>query len=261
MSLRLIAPLAAAALCLCAGGCELLESRAVSPFSQRRVTASELAAEAARYDAEQQAKDLKERADAERELRRLRTTAAIEARKLAGTADSALADLQARTEASAQDVVEQLAAGRQSRDAEIDAMQRSIDEAIRGIEQQQRQRMAVWNLVQAIPGAQAVPGFGAVSGLMASLLAGGAVGAGAIQISKRGLRRRADQAETKLRETEVAAERVVDSIDVLAETAPEVKAAIKTHKALIDEWQGLAGKALVDRLQRGEVQRGAPSAA
>jgi len=42
---------------------------------------------------------------------------------------------------------------------------------------------------------------------------------------------------------------------VLSQAAPEVKAALATHKSLLDDWQGLAGKALVDRLQRGEKLR------
>lgn len=256
MSLRLmLASLLAIASVVCLPGCEGLEPKTTSPFSKKPVTASELAAEAARYDAEQQAADLREQAEAERELRRLRSEAAVEARRLANTTDTALTELQSRTETAAQDVVERVASSQQARDLEIDAMQRSVDAALASIQRQQQQRMAAWNAIQAIPGVQAVPGFGAVSGLVGSLLAGGTVGAGAIQLTKRRLRKRAEDAETRLTETEAAAERVVDSIDVLSQAAPEVKAALSAHKSLIDEWQGLAGKALVDRLQRGEKLR------
>ncbi len=255
MSLRLmLASLLAIASVLCLPGCEALEPKTISPFSKKPVTASELAVEAARYDAEQQAADLREQAEAERELRRLRSEAAVEARRLANTTDTALTELQSRTETAAQDVVERVASNQQARDLEIDAMQRSVDAALASIQRQQQQRLAAWNAIQAIPGVQAVPGFGAVSGLVGTLLAGG-VGAGAVQLTKRRLRRRAEDAETRLTETEAAAERVVDSIDVLSQAAPEVKAALAAHKSLIDEWQGLAGKALVDRLQRGEKTR------
>lgn len=238
------AMVAASVALLLLSGCDLLEPRTTSPFSGEQVTGEQLAAEAARYDATKQAEDLREQAEAERALRRLRTEAAVEARKLANSADGALIELQARTETAAQDVVERVAADQQVRDLEISAMQRSVDLALQTLDRQQQQRMAAWGVLKAIPAVQAVPGFGAIEGLIGPLLGVG-VGAGAIQLTKRRLRR-------QLQETEAAAERVVDSIDVLSQAAPEVKAALTTHKALVDEWQGLAGKALVDRLQRGE---------
>lgn len=239
-------------------GCDAMEPRTTSPFSNKPVTSSELQAEAARYDAEQRAKDAAEQAEAERELRKLRSEASIEARRLSTSSEMSLAELQARTDVAVQDVVERAAAATAARDAEIDAMQAGIDQALERLKRQQEQRAAIWRAVQAIPGAQAVPGFGIVEGLVTTLLAGG-VGAGAVQLTKRGLRMRAETAETRLAttqttlaETETAAERVIDSIDVLQEASPAVAAALREHKALIDEWQGLAGKALVDRLQRGE---------
>lgn len=252
MSLRFITSLLAIAMVLCLPGCDAFEPRTKSPFSGERVTASELAVEAARYDAEQQAADIREQDEAERELRRVRSEAAVEARRLANTNDTAMVELQSRTEVAAQDVVDRLATSQQARDVNIDAMQRSVDSALATIQRQRQQRMAAWNAIESIPGVQAVPGFGAVSTLIGGLLAGAGVGGGAVQLTKRRLRKRAEVAEVRVMETEAAAERVVDSIDVLTQVAPEVKAAFVSRKALIDEWQGLAGKALVDRLQRGE---------
>lgn len=253
MSLRLmLASLLAIASVLCLPGCEALEPKTISPFSKKPVTASELAVEAARYDAEQQAADLREQADAERELRRLRSEAGVEARRLANSTDTALVELQSRTETAAQDVVDRVATSQHTRDVEIQAMQRGVDAALQSIQRQQQQRLAAWNAIQSIPGVQAAPGFGAISTLVGGLLAGGGIAGGAVQLTKRRLRRRAEVAEVQLGETEAAAERVIDSIDVLAEIAPEVKAAFAANKSKIDEWQGLAGKALVDRLQRGE---------
>lgn len=253
MSLRtMLASLLACALVLCLPGCDAFEPKATSPFSGKPVTAGELAVEAARYDAQQQAEDLRAQAEAERELRRLRSEAAVEARRLANTTDTAMVELQARTETAAQDVVERVAAGQQTRDLEIAATQRSVDAALQSIQRQQQQRLAAWNAIQAIPGVQAMPGYGAISMLVGGLVTGGGLAGGAVQLTKRRLRRRAEVAEVQLGETEAAAERVIDSIDVLAEIAPEVKAAFAANKRKIDDWQGVAGKALVDRLQRGE---------
>ena len=47
------------------------------------------------------------------------------------------------------------------------------------------------------------------------------------------------------------ASRAIDAIDVLKEKVPAVEEAFKSNKVLLDTWQGEAGKAFVDAIQKG----------
>lgn len=220
-------------------GCE---PKAKSPFSGEMVTGSMLAVEAAKYDAESQARDLREQTDAERELRKLRADALIEAKRLANSNDTAVTELQAKTDAAAQDVVDRLASNRQARELEASSMQSGVDAAIASINLQNEQRQQLFGIASSIPAAQALPGFGIATQLLPILLGGG-LGAGAIQIGKR-------KVQAELASTKAAAARIVDSIDVLKTAEPNVAAAFDAHSDLLDEWQGEAGKALVNALQK-----------
>lgn len=244
----LIVTLAAFALVF-AAGCDAINPKTVSPFSGQLVDANQLSQEALRWDAEQRSADLAEQADAEGKLRRLRSEASLDARKLINDFDTSLARLQATAELGAQDVIEKLALSQRSRDLQIESMQRLIDSAAADLDRQQAQRMAVWSAVQSIPGVDTVPGFGAIAGIVTGLLGAGAVGAPVVLTQ----RKKAKAAEEKARETEAAAESVVSSIDVLKDKDETVAAAFKANAKLLDEWQGEAGRALVQRLQLGKT--------
>jgi chemotaxis protein histidine kinase CheA len=70
-----------------------------------------------------------------------------------------------------------------------------------------------------------------------------------------GHRRGKATGETNLAQIVSAASRVVDSMDILKEKDPAVAKAFKDHGKTLDEWQGLAGKQLVEDLQRGVKPR------
>ncbi len=249
-------------------GCDLLEPRTTSPFSGEAVTSDQLRAEASRWEADLQAADLRAETEAAQALRRAQAEARNKATHLDVEHELAIADLQASLDERVAVAVDALEVGRAERDSALEAMQAGVDAAIADLRRQGEQRRAVWGAIKTIPGVQAVPGFSAVDAAVGALITGAPL-AGALQLVRVRQRRRAgglaeslaaseqSRADTEraLATTERAAERVVDSLDILREKDPGVAAAFAAHARLLDSWQGPEGKALVDRLQRGEVAR------
>ncbi|NDC63752.1 MAG: hypothetical protein EBZ59_07180 [Planctomycetia bacterium] len=136
-----------------------------------------------------------------------------------------------------------LAAGKAKADA--------IDQAARSrIDKIDQDAAVLGGIAQVVPqlagvASAAFPGAG-------SLVIGGVAGLiGAVLGHGRGKA----SGQTQVNQIVSAASRVIDSIDVLKSKDPIVAKAFEDHKETLAEWQGLAGKQLVDDLQRGVTPR------
>jgi hypothetical protein len=226
-------------------GCESW-FRAPSPVDGRPLTASELASEQRKIEAQQrteetaiktEARAAEERAKTARELARRSFERA--AALVKSDAERKMAEAQAEFDA-AQDVanraIAELAATVENKLATIAADRERFAadfEAARSIIEEKRANVAA--IVGA--GEQVAGGFGP---------AGGALAAGiGLFGTLFGIKARRDAESTRL-----AAARVVDAIDVLKERDPAVAASFRANGKLLNEWMGTDGARLVNDAQK-----------
>ncbi len=242
-------------------------SRALAVLERESADAKKSAAEA--IEAERRAAEAEAR-KAEAEAKTARAEAQREALKLQAKADAAgvelkaqLADLQIRTDTSTAELAQRASEVRAEFLRRVDAITTAAAERADAIKREREaaeaeadrivaQRLAVFNVVKPLveAGASAVPGGGALAGVLGTVLAGvGGLGAFGWRRAKAEAAEARDAHAADL----TAMSRVIDSIDVLRRTVPAVEQAIRQQKTDLDEWQGEAGKALVDRLQKGQV--------
>jgi len=277
--LLVIAGAAAVSIGVLTPGCSLLEVRTTSPYTGQPATSAEIEAQRIAYQAEQEQTAAREKQEAEAELRRLRTQTEIAAKRIANGSEEELDTLRLNTETKVADVVDRVATNQARRESEARRIADGVDLAIADLNRQREQRSVIMQAVSQIPGVSAVPGYSAMNGIVQALILGGGGSLLGGAIAGRGKQElaakvkakedeaeaaadeadshseRADQAESTLASVNAAVARVVDSIDVLRTKVPQVDEALKdpTIKDLLNQWQGAAGKALVDRAQRGEV--------
>jgi hypothetical protein len=250
----------------------MLEARTTSPYTGQPATSAEIELQRITYAAEQEQADARERQEAEAELRRLRTQTEIAAKRIANGSEEELDSLRLNTEAQVADVVDRVATNQARRESEARRIADGVELAIADLSRQQAQRSAILGAVTSIPGVAAVPGFSSINTILQALLIGGGgtlvggvvAGRGKQELAAKAQQaeenaadesERAEAAEGTLTQVSHAATRVVDSIDVLRTKVPAIDEALKdpTIKDLLSSWQGAAGKALVDRAQRGEA--------
>lgn len=223
-------------LVLSVASCGLFTPTGRDPRTGNQVTLDELeqARDAAREQAiaEQQAAD----AAAERELLRLRREAELRLRRLDLDQQDQVLGLQAESDAAVDELVGRGAAGQAEREQHISTMLARYDQEIASVQRRHEALAQVLPILETATTAAGVPTFGLLPAVLGIL---GIGGTGVFAAAK------AKEART----TKSAAEAIVDSLDVLKSVSPAVAAAFKENKTLIDQWQGPAGKALVERLQ------------
>lgn len=252
-------------------GCSMLDARTTSPYTGQPATMAEIESQRIAYQAETEQLAAREKQEAEAELRRLRTETEIAAKRIANGSEEELDALRLNTEAKVADVVDRVATNQARRESEARRIADGVELAIADLNRQQAQRSAILTAVGSIPGVAAAPGFNQVNSILQALLIGGGGTLVGGTIASRGKQElaakakkaeedaadeseRAEAAEGTLTQVSQAATRIVDSIDVLRTKVPAIDEALKdpTIKDLLNSWQGAAGKALVDRAQRGE---------
>lgn len=229
--------------------CGLLQAgclfKTTSPISGEKVTAAQLASEhqyEKMKEAQEQIAISQKLADAQRTFDRQQQESARSfdkaCRELQAQADDRIRQLAAQYEqdrlTAEQALYEVQTSGQRSIDAlkaKAETRNQAIQVALDDIKQQQEQAGVLLSMTESIAG-----GFGAT---------GGAIGAGIGLIGTLiGLRGKRQAAEVQ-----TAASRVIDAIDVLKQTDQGVASAFKNNAALLNEWMGESGKALVDRVQ------------
>lgn len=221
--------------------------KAPSPIDGKPATAAQLAQQQRQLQAEQSAAQAKLRLELE-QAQRTTTDARASARR---TFQLASAQVQADTQTKLQ----QLAAQYDQADAEatsaMAAVEASISSRLQAMAEQAEQQAAgfaaaladideqktmISGLLDVAEGAA-----GSFGPLGATL--GAAIGLGGVVVGLKG--RRSAEA------TRQAAAKVVNSIDALREKDPAFDAALQANAQLLNDWQGNAGKALVDSIQQG----------
>lgn len=230
------------ALALFVAACGMFNPMGHDPQTGDQLTLPELEAakERAREDAlaEQRAAD----AAAERELARLRRDAEIRLRRLDLTQQSEVIGLEADLDAQVSEMLDLAAKAQADREGKITRLLGRYDQEIGAVRRRQDALSQILPIAEQVASTAGVPTFGLLP-ILATLFG---IGGTAAAVAKAGQARRAEERTAGV---EAAAESVIDSIDVLKRVNPGVAEAFKQHKATLDEWQGPAGKALVERLQ------------
>jgi len=203
--------------------------KAPSPIDGKPATAAQLAQQQRQLQAEQSAAQAKLRLELE-QAQRTTTDARASARR---TFQLASAQVQADTQTKLQ----QLAAQYDQADAEatsaMAAVEASISSRLQAMAEQAEQQAALLDVAEGAAGS-----FGPLGATL-----GAAIGLGGVVVGLKG--RRSAEA------TRQAAAKVVNSIDALREKDPAFDAALQANAQLLNDWQGNAGKALVDSIQQG----------
>ena len=262
--MRYILPVALLAILCSLTACE---PKAIDPDSGRELTAPEWAAQTERVrrqaDADVQSAIASAKRDADRmaaEAQAAEQLAAANAAKAKRAFDRAVARLQTETALRVDDLAAEFDAAQSDaaislrstldafaqRTAEIqaqaddriatnrlavEASNAKAQAALDQIAAKQERLASILSVGQSVAGSFG-PGGAAIAGLLG--VAGGLFGIGQ---------------RNKAKQTEEAATRVVDSIDVLKQANPVFAQAFKQHGKMLAEWMGPAGVALVNKAQ------------
>jgi chemotaxis protein histidine kinase CheA len=159
--------------------------------------------------------------------------------QLNADADRRVADIQAAGKSRADDI-------QKAAQARADEVQKTAQAQIDKID---RDAAVLGGIAQVVP---------QLAGVASSVVPGGSVIFGGIAAAigaVLGHGRGKASGQTQVNQIVAAASRVIDSIDVLKDKDPAVAKAFEDHGKTLAEWQGLAGKQLVDDLQRGVTPR------
>jgi len=247
----------AAALVSLAGCVDWFQPKAESPITHRLVGAEQLQADYAAKERQAAVDDVRDAAEAARRAQEAQAIAQAELTKLSADQQGKAADITLAAQQAGAKAQADYAAASAQRKADLDTLADQTQAALDSIKRQADANAALWSIAK--PFAALVPGGQQGASAIDVLLGGGVLSAGAYALKKRrDANSEADAHEdtkAELAATQTAAGRVVDSFDALAHASPTFAGILKSSKQLLDDWQGEAGKSLVDQLQKGQTPK------
>jgi len=221
--------------------------KAPSPIDGKPATAQQLAQQQRQLQAQQVAEQAKLQLQLEQAQRSSQDSRAAAKRSFQLASSRVQADAQTQLQALAAEfeqadaeATSALASVQASISSQLAAMQADTQRQAEGfaaaLADIEEQRQAISGLLDVAQSAG--QGFGPIGGVI-----GGLIGLGGVAIGIRG-KRSADSIRA-------AATKVITAIDVARSKDPAFDAAITANADLLNEWQGDAGKALVDSVQKG----------
>lgn len=228
---RIAIGVAIAAIVLALMACS--EPTAISPISGKPATSEQLTAEFEREKAEAERTARAEAVKQEQELARLAREAELRIQTLDLDQQREALALKAELDERVQGVIARALASREEREARMASLMPQYQGALDAIESELQRREQTLGVLTQVAQASGVPWLVAGAGVLASF--------GSLVVG----RKKAIEAN----QIKTAAHRVVDSFDVLKASNPEFARILKDNAALLNEWQGEAGKRLVDQAQ------------